>query len=326
MKRYIAMSAMVLFASCGLYTGTVFGSSVTIAPTTEGEDSIVDAIKYYSNITERDVSKYKLLALGSVGTFGAFMLGAASTIGAGVGAYKKADIVQSITPERVPGWMTNALVLAALGSASGYALSSKILNSRTRTGVIPKVQGFIDVCKSIHEDSPMDTTRTRYSIVNWPFYDLSWLNLYLPESWPKGDNVATYNALYNLAQQGIRAQLLLNQIGTDDEYFRNNNTLVKSYTTALLHNVGLYAPIISEENKKKREAAELAGIEAGTSLMKAKTIETYGNMITGAVKTTWSGLNYIYENKEKIIARATVASVAVIGAYAYIKAKLGYGE
>ena len=32
--------------------------------------------------------------------------------------------------------------------------------------------------------------------------------------------------------------------------------------------------------RKKREAAELAGIEVGTTLMKAKTIETYGTMVT----------------------------------------------
>ncbi len=88
MKRYIAMLAFVLFVNCGSYTGSVFGVSVRIVPTTEGEDSIVDAIKQYSNVTEADVKQYKLLKLGSVGTIGAFVLGAASTLGAGVGMYK----------------------------------------------------------------------------------------------------------------------------------------------------------------------------------------------------------------------------------------------
>jgi len=324
MKRYIAMSIFVLFAQCGLYTGPVFGAPVKIVPTTEGENSIVDAVKYYSNITESDVSKYKLLALGSVGTFGAFVLGAASTVGAGVKVYQKAGIVQGVTPERVPGWMTNALVLAGLGSTGAGYVSYKMLYPRIREGVLDKVQSFIDVCQGIHEDSPADTTSIKYSIVNWSFNNLQLFQSYLPCSWPEGDDVATYNALYNLAQQARRAQLLLNQIGSDEDEIIQKRNLIKFYSTNLLNNTKLYASIISTENQKKREAAELAGIEAGTSLIRAKTIETYGSMLTSTIKNMRDTFNYLYDHKGTITTALT--TIGAVSLMSYVKGKLGYGQ
>ena len=116
----------------------------------------MNAIKQYSNLTEADVNQYKLLWLGGLGTAGAFVLGAASTIGAGVGAYQQAGLVQGITFESTPSWMTNALVLAGLGSVGAGYVSYKLLYPRIRAGVLNKVQRFIDVCEALYQDSPAD--------------------------------------------------------------------------------------------------------------------------------------------------------------------------
>lgn len=319
MKRYIQIALIALVAQCGL-SDVVYA----MVPTMEGPDSIVNSIKRYSNLTVADVNQYKLLWLGRIGTAGAFLAGAASTVGAGVKAYEYSGAVQAIAPERVPSWMTNALVLAGLGSTGAGYISYRMLYPRIRAGVIAKVQRFIDVCEALHSNSPQDINRNIYSIVNFDFSKVQYplipsdmLQAYLPKSWQR-DDVAIYNALDNLAQQGQRAQLLLNQIGNDSE-LNDMKEVVNAYTKNLSVNAKLYGSIISDENKQKLEKqlgeAKLAGMQAGTSLMKAKTIETYGKMF-------WNGLNFLYEHKQMIT--GALASVGVMSAYSYMKVKLGY--
>lgn len=324
MKRYVYVALLALLAQCSL-SNVLY--SMNIAPVTVGPDSIVNAIKQYSDLTEADVNQYKLLWLGSLGTTGAFLAGAASTIGAGVKAYQQAGAVQAITPERVPSWMTNALVLAGLGSTGAGYMSYKLLYPRIREGVLSKVQKFIDVCETLYLDSPADSTGTIYSIVTYNFglgyhNQLGMLQAYLPTHWPVNDGVAVYNALDNLAKQGQRAQALLNQIRTSDDELNNMKEVVKTYSANLSANAKLYEPMINAEYRKRRAAAELAGIEAGTSLMKAKTIETYGTMVTSTVKNAWKGLNFLYENKQYVMGAA--ASIGLMSAYNYVKSKLGY--
>lgn len=318
MKRYIQIALIALVAQCGL-SDVVYGMQV--APTTVGPNSIVDAIKKNSNLTDADVNQYKLLWLGGLGTAGAFLAGAASTVGAGVKAYQYSGAVQAIAQERVPSWMTNAL-LAGLGSTGAGYISYRMLYPRIRAGIIAKVQKFLDVCDALHQDSPADQKGTIFSIVSFDFYKaqyaLSVLQAYLPRLWPKRDDLAVYSALDNLAKQGERAQTLLNQIGTDPEV-NEMREVVNTYSANLSGNVKLYGSIISDENKqnlkKQLGEAKLAGIQAGTSLMKAKTLKTYGTML-------WNGLNFLYEHKQMIT--GALASAGVISAYSYMKAKLGY--
>ncbi len=323
MKRYIHIALLALFAQCGL-SNVVY--SMNIAPVTVGPDSIVNAIKQYSDLTEADVNQYKLLWLGSLGTAGAFVLGAASTIGAGVGAYQQAGLVQGITFESTPSWMKNALVLAGLGSVGTGYVSYKLLYPRIRAGVLNKVQRFIDVCEALYGDSPADITGTVYSVVtyNFEYRNLSMLRSYLPKHWPAGDDVAVYNALDNLAKQGRLAQALLNQIRTSDDEVNAMKEVVKTYSDNLSANLKLYEPMIDVAYRKKREAAELAGIEVGTTLMKAKTIETYGTMVTSTFNNAWKGLNFLYENQQYIM--GAVGSIGLISAYSYVKSKLLGGQ
>src|SRR5579872_3015186 len=109
MKRYIQIALFALIAQCGLSN---IAYAISIAPTTTGDDAIVNAIKQYSDLTEADVNQYKLLWLGSLGTAGAFLAGAASTVGAGFGTYQNitpeiSQKITELTPEKIAnmkGW------------------------------------------------------------------------------------------------------------------------------------------------------------------------------------------------------------------------------
>src|SRR5437899_2606475 len=110
MKRYMNFMLVALVASCGLSTNFAFGVPVRTVPVTEGEESIVSAIKANSNLTEADVNKYKLLWLGSAGNFaafnvdtlGAFIAGAAAAVGIGTKTYQGAELIKGSVSEYVP--------------------------------------------------------------------------------------------------------------------------------------------------------------------------------------------------------------------------------
>ncbi len=329
MKRYIHIALIALVAQCGL-SNVLYAMKIT--PTN---------IKQYSHLTEADENQWKILWLGRLGTAGAFIAGAASVVGAGVGTYQRAGAVQSITPQAVPGWMTNPVVLAGFGSLGAGYVSYKTLYPRIKAGVLNKVQRFIDVCEALQQDSPFGG----HTIVNWNFPNLYELKQsYLPKLWVSESDVAIWNALSNLEEQGKTARKLLVQIGLSDSEIERKYNDIGLYTAALSHNRQLYEwlPAVQQKKneqqykkeqerkdrqdqlKEQRDIAELAGIEAGTSLMKAKTIETYAGMATGAVRNIWKGAAFLYENKEYIMGAA--ASVGLMSAYSYVQSKLGYGQ
>ena len=327
MKRYIHIALLALVAQCGL-SNVVY--SINIAPTTLGDDAIVSAIKQYSDLTEADLNQYKLLWLGRLGTYGSFLVGVASAVGAGVGSYQQAGTIQTVTPERVPSWMTNPVVLAGLGSLGAGYMSYRTLYPRLRPGVLAKVQKFLDVCEAINNDTLQDPNdNKKFTIVNYSFQNVFQLKKsYLPQSWLSASDIAVYNALANLEQQGQVAQALLAQIGLeDDSEIKKKHTLIGNYTNNLSYNKNLYGLFTTvqekkneqqykqqEERKKReellkeqRENVELALLQGKaaakkqeTGLLQAKKMRTYGEMAANSVRNTMSALNSIYQNREKI--------------------------
>src|SRR5579862_3547754 len=333
MKRYIQIALIALVAQCGL-------SNVVYGMDNKDPYSLVNEIKQYSDLTDVDVNQYKLLWLRSLGTAGAFLAGAASTIGAGVKAYQQSGIVQSVTPEQVPSWMTNPVVLAGLGSLGAGYVSYRILYPRIRAGVLNKVQKFIDVCKELEEDSPYGFDHgvaKRFSVVNRKFSNFSEVKEYLPQSWSAIDNIAVYNALTNLLEQAIIAKNLLKQIGTNDFEIQEKSRLIEGYIQALSKNKDFYEPEIEQRKQKKQQkkqkAVEIAGLEADVSLKqkKAALVEqqtgltqaikarTYLQMASDFITRTWNGLNYIYNTK---VGNVVIVGVPVYGMYWYLKNKL----
>lgn len=341
MKRYSNVLLFAFLAQLGLFN---IMYAVKIVPTTLGDNAIVDAIKRYSDLSEADVNQWKLIWLGRLGTTGAFLAGAASAVGAGAGAYQHAGMVQGIAPEGVPGWVTNALVLAGVGSAGAGYVSYKMLNPRLRAGVLAKVQRLIDVCEDL-------INKKRHTIAYDSGNSVEQIKTeLLPDGWSPMSDVAVYNALVNLFMQAQCARILLNQIDPthSDVMLQEKRDKIDAYVKAFENNKDVYEDALeqiiqkkkqaeraaeTEEQKKKREAAELAVLQATvgekqavTGLVGAKTTETYGQMVVDSIKGTWSGLNYIYKNKEKILYRLGVLSAAAYGAYTYAKSQLGYGQ
>jgi hypothetical protein len=329
MKRYIHIALLALVAQCGL-SNVVYG--VNIAPTTLGADAIVNAIKQYSNLTEADLNQYKLLWLGRLGTYGSFLVGAASAVGAGVGSYQQAGTVQTVTPEGVPSWMTNPVVLAGLGSLGAGYVTYRTLYPRLKVGVLAKVQKFLDVCEAIDNDTlQYANDNNKFTILNYTFQNIFQLkHNYLPQSWLSASDTAVYNALSNLAQQGKIAQALLAQIGLKDDFeIKKKYILIGNYIKNLSHNENLYYLSILPGQLYKQEAeriqidkdleitrkkAELALLQKKAakkeqetvvkkqeaSLLQAQKIRTYGEMIADSYRNTMSTLNSIYQNREKI--------------------------
>jgi hypothetical protein len=73
MKRYLTMTVATILVSFGSYSWSAegnpqfMGSLYNIVPTTVGDNSIVNAIKGYSNITQADVNRWKPLNAWFVG-------------------------------------------------------------------------------------------------------------------------------------------------------------------------------------------------------------------------------------------------------------------
>ncbi len=338
MKRYTYVALIALLVQCGL-SNVVYAMNVD----TSDDSSLVRDIKHYSDLSDVDEKQYKLLRLGDLGTAGAFLAGVVSAIGVGVGTYKTAGVVQSVTPDSVPTWMTNPVVLAGLGSLGAGYTSYTTLYPRIRAGVIYKVQRFMDLCETLNQDSPS----RRNTILNWNFVTFSELKRYLPQSWSSASNKAVYNALFNLLNQAIVAKKLLQQVGIDVETQAMYNTLT-AYIQVLGNNKDLYASMVAFEDQRQRQeehavinyeyqkklkGAEIADLEAradlqqqGARLAQVTAAQRYLQMTTDTIKNVWDGLNYLYKNKEKIVYRGTILSGAMYGAYLAAKAKLGYGQ
>src|ERR1700722_5857402 len=97
MKNYIRMMLVVAFIA-----GThVFAAQNSIVSVSSGPNSLVDAIKQYSDITESDVDKWKFLWLGEMSAIPGLAVGGYATVKAGQAAGDAVEYAQSIT---VPDW------------------------------------------------------------------------------------------------------------------------------------------------------------------------------------------------------------------------------
>jgi hypothetical protein len=303
MKRYIQIMLIALVAQCGL-SNVVYG--MKIVPTGEGENSIINAIKKYSNFTEADVKQYKALKFGGLGTYAAFLLGAVSSIGAGAKTYQYAESIKGIVPEfvkteQVPSWMKSPWALAVLGAAGTGLFGRQLLKQPVRreieNNILKKIQTFIGVCQVLEVDTPVSSGYR--SIFNYTFSDLQSLRRALPRTWPFDDDIAIYTALNNLIEQGRRARLLLNDLQFESEKMVQLSVLLSEYYNPhLLSNLKLYDSVIDANKRKEIQDAELSLTKAQTNLAQAGTYAIYGSMAKGAVSTFWNGIKELYAHPE----------------------------
>lgn len=316
MKKYIIVLSMLIttwFNPSLLYSiaasSDYQNTSIRIAPTTVGEDSIVDAIKYYSNLSKSDVNQYKLVPLGDIGTLGAFILGLYSAYATGNVAARAATnyagTIQNVLKTNIGGYnlpegaqklMQNPATLVALGVLGGGFASYKMLYPRTRAGVLHKIDQFIDVCRSLERPDGI-------GIVQYQFQDVASLRMHLPQGW-EGNDIRLYNALDNLAFQAECASTLLNQIqdaikllnfSKDDAEIQRKVDLMRGYTLALQNNKNLMLSIVGPELKHR---ADLANLKADTDIKVVGKWALYGGMAKGTVSSIWNGIKELYAHPE----------------------------
>lgn len=263
MKRYIQIALLVLVAQCGL-SNVMYAMEIDLTPETLHEDdAIVNTIRRYSDLTQADVTKYKLLLrlsgfdMSFLGTFGAVLVGAAATIGAGVGVYQYAGAIQDITSqyapswltERTPSWLTRPLVLASLGSLGVGYISYRVLYPRIRRGILFKIHNFIKVCDALKPAVGPNVS----SIANKKFSSVQDIENNLPKAWAGADDRAVYIALENLHQQAVHANALLNQL-KDDTLLAGERDIIVKYIHTFKKNKNVYGVKLGQE--KPLEEAE----------------------------------------------------------------------
>ena len=278
MKNYINLLfiALVISGSCSYVDmmSAAQNNPVIILPTTTGPDSIVDAIKQYSNVTDADVNKWKFLWLGALDVVPALAIGGYSTYKAGVAAGGAGELLQQ-TPDwlvahmptppdilkRSGSWVVAGAVVAGL-------LSYKVLYSRIRYGVLDKVQKFINVCSGLTIATIMVNEYTLNSF---------------PVEWNTGGPVALCKALNNLVDQGRCAMALLNQVGTNDVEVQRMRFAVQGYYANLQYNQrhfsGTCNQLVQVEQHQEDAALQREGVQAQIFGMKIQNVKNVLSII-----------------------------------------------
>ena len=173
MKKYLQLVGI---------TGIMLSGLTAVAASFEKpeDNSIVDIIKQYSNLTNRDVQKIKLIKLGMLQEPAAGSLGATAVAAGGYGGYKAHELAGAIgskaqeyaqgfykQPELKPGEVANPGFIKsyvpesilnlvsnkwawAIAGAVGIGIGSyKFLYPRLERSILNRVKIFVDMCENL---------------------------------------------------------------------------------------------------------------------------------------------------------------------------------
>ncbi len=307
MKNYIKIVVVINFiVGSHSYSDASSAAQNPIVSTTTGDNSLVEAIKQYSNITEADVNKYKLLWLGWFGAVPVLAMGGGSLYGGQkvggmafdyvtgfdlvkeklgrFGAEPKVDqssikMISDLLKTRTP-WM------AAAAIGAGF-LSYKLFYPRIRQGVLNKVQNFIDVCR-----------RLTFATQNVGQESSTW------GEWVSEESLKICLALDNLKQQAYYANTLLNQVGVNDNYVKIMQTDVNTYLNNLKNNSSGCGHMLAGIQTQKNAALQQQGLESqilGQKIQNVKNVvsivEKVGSGIFNFVRDV---ANFGIQNKEPL--------------------------
>jgi hypothetical protein len=255
-----------------LVVGSINTAQEPIVSLTTDSNSLVDAIRQYSDITDADVNKWKLLWLGGLNAVPALAIGGYSMAQAGEYAGHAFTYAQE-NKEAVPAWLQSRVTMpeyftqpepwkaiAALGA--GY-LTYKMFYPRIRMGVLSKVQNFIDVCGRL--------TIAQQQVNQFPL------------EWSADDPVAVCKALYELENQARRATILLNQVGIHDEDTKKMLAQVNFYGNNLRANKqrfsGYCNQFITDQQRVEDKALQRAVGESALFSMKLQNVKNVLSII-----------------------------------------------
>lgn len=292
MKNYIQMLVIIVVIVGSDFCGNVIFAAQPnpIVSVSTGSNSLVDAIKGYSDITEDDVDKWKLLWLGGLNALPALAIGTYSTVKA---AEVTGNVFKSIEARDPSDWLKKRMLTlpdslkeaapwTAIAAIGAGLVSYKIFYPRIRLGVINKVQNFIDVCG-------------RLTIAQQQINQV-------PVEWSTERPIAICKALNNLENQAAFAGVLLNQVGRNDPDVITMLPLVTRYHNNLLTNKNnqyfrnMCRGLIQIEEDERRRALRDRGENAAVAGMEIRNAKDIWKFTKDVVKTGRDVINWSIEN------------------------------
>jgi hypothetical protein len=311
----------------------VFGSSYLWAMDsgieyTSQDLSIVNAIKRQSNITQYDVDKYKLLFLGGFAPLTALGTSGYAAYRAGQKAYTVAsnnpDMIKDafastwmpsslkdyMPSESTQGWMTNKVLWAGVAAGGVMYGMYPVLYSRTKEGILGKIQKFDNVC-------------SRLSVANRIYTSLDELQVNIPSSWSGKSEIAQYLALDNLFDQGGYAIDLLEQVahwGIDVIKWQNR---IADFNKNLMANKNLlqsdFDRLIRARWDQQSGQLKIQDARSKVTGQHIKNVTTVWKTLKDITTSSANAVTYVYKHKEPIVGTA-------VGAYLYSKYQGAFGK
>ena len=317
MKNYIQMLVitLVIVGSCLHVNDIAAAQGNPVVSTSTGPNSLVDAIKGYSDITERDVDKWKFLKLilGKADVIPAAAITGASAYGAytaatagfnyinqntGIQDYISPMMTDSSLPDVVK---TSKFWAGVLGLGTGM-IALNYLYPRMRQGVLTKVQNFIDVCG-------------RLTIAQQQMNQF-------PVEWSTEQPIAVCKALNNLENQARLAVILLNQVGRNDPDVINKLRFVNFCYNNLFDNKnnqffrGVCQGIIQTEDAARREELRNRGENALVSGLEIRNTKDYLHI----VRDGWKFAKDVVQTGRDVVnwsVQNNLLPIGMLGAFAY---------
>lgn len=296
----------------------IFCSSYSLAmyQYTDEDMVIVDEITQQSNITESDVTKYKLLFLGGLAPLTALGTSGYASYKAGQALYQNPEYIGRVTgplgkwvsedykpSESMQSMLTNKVLWVGVAAGGVMYGMYPVLYSRTKEGIIEKIKKFDIVCNKL-------------AIAQNSYFDIQQLEQSIDPSWHVGNPIAWCAALDNLVAQGGRAQRLLNQLrswGVDVSAWTDR---IAFYNRHLVHNKNLFAErcnqLITVRRNEYGQQLKMQGEQAKVTGQYIKNVTGVWSILKDITTSGAKAVKFGYENKEAIAA-------AIGGGFLYSK-------
>lgn len=312
------------------YSNVSFAAQNPIVSTTTGDNSLIDAIKQYSNITEADVNKYKLLWLGWFGAVPALVMGGASMYG----GYEATNMLFSSEKARMAfGFMRIPFDFIGnqIGSLSLFPEKKKILRQfetplpETGKSSVGMVSDFLKTRMPWMAAAAIGAgflsykllyPRIRQGVLNkvQNFIDVcSRLTFAMQKvgqessTWGEWANEEPLNiclALDNLKRQAYYATTLLNQVGANDNEISKMKANISKYIVNLQFNSGGCGSIFAQIEDQRGRSLQQQGLESQIFGQKIQNVKN----VVSIVQKVGSGIfnfardvaNFGIQNKEPL--------------------------
>jgi len=306
MKNYVQTLTIIslIIVSFSYFNFICSGQQTTIVAMGRGPDSLVDAIKQYSDITEADVNKWNFLWLGR---FNAVPALAAS----GYSAFKVGKVTGKLveeppvwlnklptTPEFLkdyvpvaPDLLSTAMPWMVVAAAATGFVGYKFFYPRVRHGIINKVQNFLDMCDKL------TVAKTQVYVV-----------ADIPE-WNKATAIAVCRAFDNLEQQAAYAEMLLRKVGADESDVDPMLVRLNAYYGYLHTNKNYWNNYCKEQEiaEEKKEAGDvfLEGVKLQNRANLLSMVRNAWKLTKDVVTTGKDVVGWTIENKGSITSLLT---------------------